>query len=379
MKILIAPDKFKDALNAIEVCDAIEAGIKSFNSSIEVIKFPLADGGEGTAEILRFHSGGKRIEMEVCDPLFRPIKVDYGLSSDGKTAFIEMAKASGLALLKPDERNCLQTTSFGTGEMILHAIMHGARKIILGIGGSATTDGGIGMAAPLGFNCLDAKGDPLEPIGRELPKIKRIEIDILPFDLNEIEVEVACDVSNPLYGSDGAAYVYGPQKGADPQSVKLLDEGLQNLAKVWKSMDMGDFAQIPGAGAAGGMGAGSMAFLGAKLKSGIELVMEQSNFENYLEAVDLIITGEGKIDDQTLFGKTVQGVCTRANSRDIPVVALCGTLSASSETLDKLGLAFTSSILNGPVQLTEAIESTRDNLSFSAYQLAKLFSMQTLD
>ena len=379
MKILIAPDKFKDALSAIEVCEAIEAGIKSYNSSIEVIKFPLADGGEGTAEILRYHAGGQSIELEVLDPLLRPIKAAYGLSADGKTAFIEMAKASGLALLSQEERNCLKTSSFGTGEMILDAINRGAQKIILGIGGSATTDGGIGMAAALGFICLDRKGDPLEPVGRELINIRHIEKDTLPFKLEDITVEVACDVNNPLYGPDGAAHVYGPQKGADMKAVALLDKGLQNLSEVWKTSNMGDFSKVPGAGAAGGMGAGSMAFLDAQLKSGIDLVLEQADFEGQLHDIDLIITGEGKIDDQTLFGKTIQGVCVRASRLNVPVAAFCGTLAASLETLDKLGLSFATSILNQPVELAKALQSTRENLTFSAYQFVKLFSMRTLD
>ena len=303
MKILIAPDKFKDALPALEVGRAIQEGVKINNPAAEITVFPMADGGEGTSDILTFHFGGRKVELLVSDPLWRKVKAEYGISSDGSHAFIEMAQASGLHLLKPHERNCLHTTTFGTGELIRDAISKGVQKIVLGIGGSATNDAGIGMAAALGYRFLDASGNMLNPVGKNLLEIATIIDEDVLFNSDKLEILVACDVENRLYGSEGAAYVFGPQKGADEKAVELLDKGLQNFASVAKSKYHIDVQTIKGAGAAGGMGAGCLLFLKGKLRPGVALVMALTEFEKQVAQADLVITGEGKLDNQTLSGK----------------------------------------------------------------------------
>lgn len=371
MRILIATDSFKDALSALEACQAIERGLLRARPGIEAILFPLSDGGEGLADILTFHSGGQTVETRVHDPLFRPVRAKYGLSPDGRTAFIEMAAASGLQLLKKEERNALRTTSLGTGELIWDAIRRGANRILLGIGGSATNDAGTGMAAALGYQFLDEGGQPVTPTGENLERIVQIDDSRLLFDPAEFEIEVLCDVNNPLYGEQGAAHTYAAQKGADQAAVERLDAGLHHLAIVLEENLGKDFARIPGAGAAGGMGAGAVAFLGARLRSGIESMMEYTRFAERLRGVDLIITGEGKIDIQTLHGKLIQGVTRRAADHDIPVIALCGTLNATPQQVEAIGLRAAFSILTRPVSLQAAIAETAPALEDSAFHVLR--------
>lgn len=372
MKILIAADSFKDALPALEVCRAIARGLRRALPQAELLLFPMADGGEGTAEILTYHSRGERIEKEVNDPLFRPVTAGYGLSGDGKTAFIEMAAASGLPLLKQDERSALKTTTFGTGELILDAIERGVEKILLGIGGSATNDAGMGMAAALGYRFFDKAGERLAAIGENLAKVASIDSSHLQFSPEEIEVEVLCDVDNPLFGAKGAAHIYAPQKGADAGAVERLDEGLRHFAQLLEDKFGQDFAHIPGSGAAGGLGAGAMAFLGGRLRPGIEAVMDYTGFEEQLEGVRLVFTGEGKVDAQTLHGKLIYGITRRAKAAGVPVVALCGALLASPEDIEAIGLKAAFSIQNRPVSLETALKETEEGLERTAFMVGRM-------
>lgn len=374
MKILIATDSFKDALSAVEVCQAIARGLKAANSSFETVLFPLADGGEGTSEILTYHTQGQRVSLQVHDPLFRKIEASYGISADGKTAFIEMAAAAGLQQLKPEERNPLLTSTYGVGEMIRDAVERGAEKILLGIGGSATNDAGIGMAHALGFSFLDANGNELSSAsmtGKNLTHIQEILPSSYP-PILQTQIEVLCDVDNPLYGERSAARVYAPQKGADQAAVTELDEGLQHFAEVLARHFGNDFSNVPGAGAAGGLGAGAMAFLGAQLKPGIQTVLDLTHFDQQLDSVDFIITGEGKIDSQTQYGKLIKGITERSKTQHIPVIALCGTLLAGPADIKALGLRAAFSILNQPMALAEALSNTAILLEQTAWHVGKL-------
>lgn len=374
MKILIAPDSFKDALSAIAVSEAIERGIKLANPQIETEKFPLADGGEGTIEVLNFHHQGTSETIAVSDPLGRRIEAKYELSGDCQQAYIEMAQASGLERLSLAERNCCDTTTYGTGELILAAIKRGATKIVLGIGGSATNDAGMGMATALGYRFLNENGEELEPIGRNLIEVSAIDDSQLQFDRRSITVEVACDVDNPLYGKRGAAYVYAGQKGANPQEIEELDRGLQHFANVVNRWCGEDLSSIEGAGAAGGMGFGTMVFLKASLKPGIQLLMELTQFEEKLKSVDLVITGEGKIDEQTLHGKLIKGVTEAAKKYAIPTIAFCGTLAATTEQIKSLGLTAAFSIMRQPINLEESKKNTAVDLEQLAFNVIRVIS-----
>ncbi len=371
MKIIIATDSFKDALPALEVCKAIEKGISLIDEKVETVLFPLADGGEGTSEILTWHSRGLVVKGMFSDPLLRRVEAQYGVSGDGQTAFIEMAQTGGLQLLSKQERNCMNTTTFGTGEMIRHAIDQGAKKIILGIGGSATNDAGMGMATALGYQFFDENNRELEPIGSNLLKVKRIEKKEVIAGLENIDFQVLCDVENPLYGENGAAVVYAPQKGASPEEVKVLEEGLRHFASLLKIELMADVAHLKGAGAAGGLGAGAIAFLNAKLVRGIEFVMEATGFERFLKEADLVITGEGKIDGQSLEGKLIDGIAKLAGRHNVPVIAFCGTLEAEPESLKKMGINAAFSVLQKPVTFEEAIESTAKGLEHLAFNVTR--------
>jgi len=370
MKILLAPDKFRGSLTAAEVCEAMSEGIRKALPNAEILAIPMADGGEGTAEILTHNAGGQMHSVSVSDPLGRKIMAEFGLAADGKTAYLEMAAASGLRLLQSHERNPLQTSTFGTGELIQEALNKGAQQLILGIGGSATTDGGVGMAAALGWRFEDKSGRNLVPNGGSLGQIQKI---IPPANFTQINIQVACDVTAPLYGPTGAACVYASQKGANAEMVVQLDEGLKHLANLIQR-DFGvDLAQVAGTGAAGGLGFGLLFFLNATLKEGVKIVMEQTHFEEKLLGVDLVFTGEGKMDDQTLQGKLIAGIAKAAQHNGIPVVALCGTLLITPEEVQQIGLSFATSILNRPMTLDEAIAYAHQGVSDSACQLTKFF------
>jgi len=363
MKILIAPDKFKGSLTADEVAEAMAEGIRSVNPDIEAIKFPLADGGDGTAAILTKHFNGEFIPVKVHNPLFEIIEASYGYSESGRTAFIEMSAASGLRLIPAEKQNPLNTSTLGTGEMIMDAIRHGAEKIILGIGGSATNDAGIGMAAAMGFRFLDHDGNELKPVGANLEFIQSIDDSTLHYNLAGVDVQVACDVDNPLTGKRGAAWVYGPQKGATSETILKLDKGLKNFARVVKEKYGKDISRLPGAGAAGGLGAGAMVFLNARLRSGVELVMDITMFEDHLKNADLIITGEGKIDDQSFQGKVLSGITKLAKKYNLPVIAVCGDLKLDIRKLKNHGINEAISLVDYFGSVEQAMHSTRTGIT----------------
>lgn len=324
MNILIAPDKFKGTLTAAEVCEAIERGLIRSGIKANIRKLPLADGGEGTLEIFLHHKNGRLVAVEVHDPLMRKIKASYALSHDGKTAFIEMARASGLGLVSPEEQNPLRTTTFGTGELMRDAFAKGATHVLLGIGGSSTNDAALGALVALGANVTDDKGNLIFPVGEALGKIASIELNNIGNLLKGKTITAICDVSNPFYGEQGAARVYAPQKGAGSEAVEILDKGLRNLAALIGSKYAIDLQTIPGAGAGGGFAGGVYAFLGARLKRGVEVVFDMTGFKDAAAWSDVIITGEGKLDAQTLNGKVVQGVVDEANRLKKPVWVVCG-------------------------------------------------------
>ncbi|GAB2613673.1 glycerate 3-kinase [Emticicia sediminis] len=372
MKILLAPDKFRGSLDAPQVCEAMTEGIRMVSPEIEVVSLPMADGGEGTLDLLLWYSGGKKQTTKVQDPLGRIIDAKYGLSADGKTAFIEMATASGLRLLKNEERNPLKTSTLGTGELIKLVLEAGVENIILGIGGSATTDAGIGMATALGWQFLDENGKELKPIGDNLIKIKAMKPPSSTIYNSSLNIKVACDVTNPLFGENGAAYVYGPQKGADKQAVEHLDKGLQNIANVFERDFGKNYALISGTGAAGGLGFGAMAFINAELKEGVKLLMDFCGFDKNLKDVNIIITGEGKIDNQTLQGKLIKGITDRATHAKIPIAAICGTLDVSPQELQEIGINYATSILNRPMDLEDALKYGYEGVRNATFYLVNL-------
>lgn len=363
MKIVLAPDKFKGSLTGMQFCTVVEQGIKEVLPKAEIIKLPIADGGDGTIDVLEYHLRGTRINVKVNDPLFRKIESSYLYMDSIKTAFIEMAGASGMALLKQEEQNCFYTTSLGTGEVIKDAIEKGAKAIILGIGGSATNDCGIGMATALGYKFEDEHGKELVPIGKNLSRIRVINSSYVISSLKLIDFKVACDVTNPLYGENGAAFVYGPQKGASPAEIKVLDQGLKNMSNLFKKQFNIDVQNIKGAGAAGGMGAGALVFLNANLLPGIDLVKESVDFDTKIKDADWIITGEGKLDSQTLSGKTIQGVLVSAKKQKIPVAAFCGSISLSKEDTNHLGISYTDSVMNSANSFKDAMQNSNKYLS----------------
>ena len=355
MKIVIASDSFKGSLSSIEVAESVEKGILDVLPSCNVVKVAVADGGEGTKEALCQTLGGKTVEIPVEDPIGRTINASYVILEDGITAVLEMSSASGLTLLTPSERNPMRTSTYGTGQLIADALGRGCRRFLTGIGGSATNDGGMGMLEALGYRFLDDDGNELSGIGASLSKVCRIDDSRVLQAVHESEFIVACDVDSPLYGPDGAAYVFAPQKGADPEMVRALDDGLRHFAEVTAmymnssengssaNLDDGeyllvngnviqDMSSMSGAGAAGGLGYAFVTFLGARLKRGVDMVLDAIGFDKMIEGADLVITGEGRIDAQTFTGKTPYGVLQRASRQNIPVIALAGlvALDASS-------------------------------------------------
>lgn len=363
MNILVACDSFKDALDADGVCRAIAAGLEQSHPGATVREMPLSDGGEGLLDVLRGPLGLSWIEKQVSDPLGRKVTGRYGLSADGATCVVEMARASGLQLLTLAERDPLAASTFGTGELLADARARGARRAILAIGGSATTDAGIGAAAALGWQFLDADGHAVPPNGGNMRKIASIVPAPAPFD----GMDVLCDVTNPLYGPHGAAWVYGPQKGGTGATLPGLDAGLAHVAALVKAQLGKDIAAVPGAGAAGGLGFGAMAFFGATLKRGIEIVLDMTGFDDAARRADVIITGEGHLDGQSAQGKLIQGLCARAGNK--PVVALCGKLSATPEQVKQIGLKAAYSINREERPLAEMLANTAANLEKTAAAL----------
>ena len=354
-KILIASDSFKGAASALEVCNAIEKGINQVCPEAETIKIPMADGGEGTVESLIAATKGKLITKTVTNPLGGRVKAKFGILGDNKTAVIEMAEASGLPLVPVEKRNPLKTTTRGTGELIKSALEKGAKRFIIGIGGSATVDGGAGMAQALGAKLVDKRGKEIGFGGGSLSNLFKIDTSSMDERIKACDFEVACDVNNPLCGTNGAAYVYGAQKGAAKTQIPVLDRALSHFAYVIRR-DIGvEVENLPGAGAAGGLGAGLVAFLGARLKSGIELVIEASGIEKHIQNADLVITGEGKIDGQTIFGKTPIGVAKLAKKYGKPVIAVCGMVDEGYEEVYKNGIDAIITEFNSPLTTQDQI------------------------
>ncbi|MEM6892994.1 MAG: glycerate kinase [Bacteroidota bacterium] len=378
MKFVLAPDKYKGSLSGEAFCEAAAAGLKRVYPEAEILKKPLADGGDGTLAVMQHYLAAETINTRVHDPLFRVITSGYLFSKQKGVAFIEMSEASGYKLLSESERNCIHTTTQGTGDFILDALERGATEIILGIGGSATNDAGMGMAHALGYRFLDDQGEVLSPVGENLSKIETIDRKQVHPKLKELTVKVACDVKNPLYGEQGAAHIYGPQKGATPEEVLLLDKGLQHFAQVVQKEFKLELQQIPGAGAAGGLGAGAIVFLNATLTSGIDLVMELADFENALQDADWVVTGEGQFDEQTLSGKTIAGVLKVAKERNIPVAALCGSVDINLDVLEKTELDYVTAVLNKVGPLETAKKDAAKNLELSAYNFAKLLKAKAV-
>jgi glycerate kinase len=336
MNILVAPDKFKGTLTAPQVCDSIEQGLLRCGVKGTIRKFPLADGGEGTLEVFLQHKQGRLIAVEAHDPLMRKIRASYALSDDGKTAFIEMARASGLGLLLPEERNPLRTTTFGTGQMMQDALAKGATHIILGVGGSATNDAALGALAALGATITDESGALVFPVGENLERIASIETGAALNLFRHKKLTAICDVTNLFYGEQGAAQVYAPQKGADARAVERLDNGMHRVAELVRRKSGIDLQQLAGSGAGGGFAGGMHAFLGAQLKPGAEVVFELSRFREAVAWADLIITGEGKLDEQTLSGKLVQRVVEQAHISRKPVWIVCGVNALTPMKLKQL-------------------------------------------
>ena len=356
MKIVIAPDSFKECLSAQQVASNIAIGIRKIVPTAEIYEIPISDGGEGVLEALINGVGGRRISVSVMDPLMRQINAEYGILKDGKTAVIEMAKASGLELLKEPEKNPLTTTTFGTGQLIKDALNKGCNKIIIGIGGSATNDGGVGMVRALGAKFLDDQGEEIPEGGGSLDGLKSIDLSNFDKRIQNCEVIVACDVSNPLTGINGASMVYGGQKGGSMEDLEFLDSNLSHYATKIKATIGIDVAQIPGAGAAGGTGAGLMAFLKGKLVNGIELILQTIKIEEFIKQADLVFTGEGKIDGQTLHGKTISGIAAMAKKHDVPVIVLTGKIGEGIEEIYNIGVSAVFSIVNQPMDLKASIE-----------------------
>ncbi len=371
MKVVLAPDKFKGSLTGFEFCDAVEKGLNQVFKNIEIVKMPLADGGDGTIDVVRHYIQGERTNIMATNPFFKPIQSSYILSKATNVAFIEMAETSGLKLLTQDELDCMNGTSLGFGELIFDAIERGTKELILGIGGSATNDGGMGMAQALGFRFLDYNDEQLKPIGSSLIKVRKIDTSNVHPKINNIKIKVACDVSNPFYGSEGAAYIYAAQKGASEEEIELLDKGLQNYAKIIQKEFGVNVQDLKGAGAAGGMGAAASVFLKGELVSGIDLIKDLADFDSAINDADWIITGEGQLDTQTLSGKTIAGVLTSAKKRNIPVAALCGSIAISKKESSSFGLNYIASISEGCNDLEESILNAYSNLAKASEKFAK--------
>ncbi len=371
MKIVIAPDSFKGSLSAFEVAKAIQRGIKSVEESIETVIVPMADGGEGTVQSLIDASGGKIVEVTVHDPLFREINSFYGIMGNGVTAVIEMAAASGLPLLKPEERNPLKTTTYGTGELIKDALNRGCRKFIIGLGGSATNDGGTGMAAALGYRFLDSNGNDISPGGGALAGLRNIDASGADGRIKESEFVAACDVENPLTGPRGASAVFGPQKGASPGDVASLDSALGVFAEVLHNWAGIEADGIPGSGAAGGMGAGVIAFLSARLAKGFDIVASVTSLREKISGADLVITGEGRTDIQTLMGKAPGGVARLSKEAGIPVIAISGSLGSEHQPLFDAGFTALFSIADRASDLAYLIENASELLEKSTENIIR--------
>ncbi|MGK0701081.1 glycerate kinase [Priestia flexa] len=373
MKIVIAPDSFKESLSALEVAEAVEKGFKQVLPQANYVKIPMADGGEGTVQSLVDATDGEIILKKVTGPLGEPVEAFFGILGTKKTAVIEMAAASGLHLVPPAKRNPLMTTTKGTGELISAALDYGVNHIIIGIGGSATNDGGAGMAKALGAQLLDAEGNEILDGGGALGNLAFINLATLDSRLQHVKIEVACDVDNPLTGERGASAIFGPQKGATPEMVALLDQNLRHYAAVLER-DLGQkIDDVPGAGAAGGLGAGLLAFLQAELKRGVDIVIEATSLLEAVRDADVVITGEGKIDGQTIYGKTPIGVAKAAKKYGVPVIGIAGNVGADSQVVYEHGIDALFSIVPGVTTLENAFANASEYVERAAKNVAAVF------
>lgn len=372
MKIVIAPDSFKDSLSAEKVADAIAAGLADVMPHAQLVKCPMADGGEGTVEAIVAAGNGQLRRNHVQGPLGAPVEAHWGWLPDSRTAIIEMAEASGLQLLKPEQRNACITSTFGTGELIKAALDAGARRVILAIGGSATNDAGAGALQALGLGLFDAQGNSLPRGGLALAHVARIELSGLDPRLAEVRFEIAADVNNPLCGEHGASAIFGPQKGASAEQVQLLDQALGHFADHCANVLPKDVRHEPGSGAAGGLGFAAKAFLGAQFRAGVEVVAELVGLAEAVKGADLVITGEGRFDAQTLRGKTPFGVASIARAEGVPVVVLAGTLGEGYQALYEHGINAAFAIASGPMTLQDACARAAPLLTDRARDIARL-------
>jgi len=371
VKILVAPDKFKGSLSAREAGDAIRRGLTRVWRDAQIDVVPVADGGDGTAEAILAAVGGRRIELDVVGPDGRRVRGWFASLDDGSTAVVELAVASGLALLRPGTNDPLTATTYGTGELIGAAVESGARRVLLAIGGSATNDAGAGALSALGARFLDASGGELSPGGLALAGLARIDDRALTQRLANVTIDIACDVDNPLVGEHGASAIYGPQKGASPADVRRLDAALTRFADVVAAQTGADIRAVPGAGAAGGIAGGFLGLAGARLMPGASLVLDVIGFNRWLEGVSLVVTGEGRLDRQTLAGKAPYAVAQAARRREVPVAAVAGTLDVRGDDLEKLGIGDAEPVVSGSVSLEEAMRDAANLTADAAERLAR--------
>ena len=370
-KYILVPDSFKGSLSSSEICGILTREIRQLEPEAQICAIPVADGGEGTVDAFLAALGGEKAAVDCRDPYGRAITAHYGLLPGG-TAVVEMAAAAGLPLVGEDRR-VADATTYGVGQLMAHALENGAERIILGLGGSATNDGGCGAAAALGAEFLDEAGRPFVPVGGTLHRIARIRREHMHPRLRQAEIIAMCDIDNPLCGDSGAAAVFAPQKGADARTVRLLDDGLRHLAQIVQR-DLGvSVLTLPGGGAAGGFGAGSAAFFGAKLQMGIETVLELTDFDRLAAGADLILTGEGRLDSQSLRGKVVIGVARRARKLGVPVAALVGSSTLSADAAYEAGVSGIFPIHPAPMSLEEAMACSREHLAFTAGNVIRFF------
>ena len=375
MNIVIAPDSFKESLTALEVAVAIKTGFERIFPNAEYQLVPMADGGEGTVQSLADATQGSLQKIAVIAPLANTVEAFWGLSGDKQTAFIEMAAASGLHLVAPEQRNPLVTTSYGTGELIKAALDRGVKKIILGIGGSATNDGGVGMLQVLGIRFLNAQQQEIGFGGEQLAFISQIDLSALDPRLAQVEIEVACDVNNPLCGEYGASAIFGPQKGATAAMVEQLDKALAHFAQVVKSQLGKEIALHAGAGAAGGMGAGLLLLPNVRLKSGVQIVIETTHLQDKISQADLVITGEGRMDAQSIAGKTPIGVARLAKELNKPVIAIVGSLREDYSVVYQHGIHAVFPIIRQLSSLDELLKQGKENLISTAENVARVIKL----
>lgn len=375
MNIVIAPDSFKGSCSAREAAEYIRRGVAEVFPDAAFTLLPIADGGEGTVDSLVAATNGRLVEVDTLDPLGRPIRAAYGVLTDG-TAVVETAAASGITLVTAEERDALRASTYGTGLLIRHALENGVRRMIIGLGGSATTDGGMGLARALGLRFLDGDGEPLHDGGAELARLASIDSSALMHEAAQCEFVLACDVKNVLCGKEGAAYIFGPQKGASPEQVRVLDAALANYGRVLKEQFGSDAAMRPGSGAAGGLGCVFMAFFKSSVKPGIELILDTIGFDAHVGNADLVITGEGRLDAQSAYGKVPCGVAKRSKSiKNVPVVALGGAISEGAEQLYSCGVDALVAAVSRVCSLDEAMSETEKNIVSASRRTAELIRL----